>query len=292
MRYLAGQELADDLPEFAYADLSVGQTFPPFEYALSEDDIRTYVVATRDDNPIYRDAAAARAAGLSALAAPPTVTGIVGLLKAAIGAKWPDSTLHLRQTFVFHGYPLAGERLTLRLRVDHKEERKGRRYYTLAGETTGEDGRPITGLQGTFLYGFQVTAGTRAAVDARPPEATPPAADWTLERAVSQDLITRYAHASAGRAGIHIDPEFARRAGHASTIAHAMLTVTFLDQVLARGLGPEWHRRGTLAATFLAPVRPGDTVTAAARRDSETDFDTWGSTQAGHRVIAGHATLL
>ena len=112
---------------------------------------------------------------------------------------------------------------------------------------------------------------------------------------VAQHDIDRYAAASGGRAGIHIDPEYARRVGLDGTIAHGMMTLSYVDQMLAGWLGLRWYRGGTLDLKFVSPVRPGDTVTARGRvvqvaRDATTtrvSLGVWAENQRGERVLAG-----
>lgn len=305
MRYLAAQELPDEQAEFAYEDLDEGQTFPPYRFTLTPADVEVYLAATGYDAPHYREEAAACAAGLPGLVAPPTIVGIVGLLKAALGRRWPDSTLHLRQTFEFFDYPPVGAPLALQVNVGPKEERKGRRYLTLIGETRGPDDRLLVRTRSQLVYGWRAPAA-RSQPGATPAPGTPaaeagPVADTAgaelppLTRSIAQADITRYALASGGRARIHLDPAYARSVGLPDTIAHGLMVITYPDQVLERTLGLAWHRGGRLEATFLAALRPGDTVTAHARplatEDSRPAFEIWCSNQHGERVHVGRAVL-
>lgn len=319
MRFLATHELPDEQAEFGYDDLAVGQHFPPYAFTLTRDDALAYVAATEDDLPIFRDEAAARRAGLPGLVAPPTILGIVGLLKAALGRRWPDSTLHLRQTFAFHDYPPVGEPLTLVVSVGSKEERKGRRYLTLTGTTHDTAGRLLVRTHSTLLYGWRASAvadgGDRPAqaggpsapsaargagpaaaaqapgTDDRTPEgdALPP-----LVRTVTREAIQRYALASGGRARIHLDPDYARSVGLPDAIAHGLMVLTYADQMLARALGSSWHRGGCLELTFLAPVLAGDTLTVRAHRaaadGARLAFTLSCTNQRGQLVQGGRAT--
>ncbi|MBI4504640.1 MAG: MaoC family dehydratase N-terminal domain-containing protein [Chloroflexi bacterium] len=319
MRFLATHELPDEQAEFGYDDLTPGQRFPPYGFALTRDDVLAYVEATEDDLPLYRDEAAARRAGLRGLAAPPTILGIVGLLKAALGRRWPDSTLHLRQTFEFFDYPLVDEPLTLVVVVGPKEERKGRRYLTLIGETHDAAGRLLVGTHSTLLYGWRapavgdggspVPATARAAGrsaeaqapspgagSATPAQAAAAAGDElpALVRAATRETIRRYALASGGRARIHLDPDYARSVGLPDAVAHGLMVLTYADQMLARALGPTWHRGGRLELTFLAPVLAGSALTVRARRatadDGRAAFELSCTDQGGRLVQIGRAT--
>jgi 3-hydroxybutyryl-CoA dehydratase len=85
-----------------------------------------------------------------------------------------------------------------------------------------------------------------------------------LERRVSQEMIDAYARASGDYNPIHIDPEFARSTPVGGTIAHGMLVLSFISQMMTAALGAAWLESGSLDVRFRTPARPGDTVIARA----------------------------
>jgi 3-hydroxybutyryl-CoA dehydratase len=84
-------------------------------------------------------------------------------------------------------------------------------------------------------------------------------------RALDQAMIDRYADASGDHNPIHVDLEFARSTPMGGTIAHGMLVLAFMSEMMTACFGPAWLSTGTLDVRFRAPARPGDTVTARAR---------------------------
>ena len=82
---------------------------------------------------------------------------------------------------------------------------------------------------------------------------------------VTQDMINRYAAAASDFNPLHIDPEFARRTRYGGTVAHGMLSMAFLQELLTRAFGKSWLESGDLEVSFMAPVRPGEAITAEAK---------------------------
>lgn len=82
---------------------------------------------------------------------------------------------------------------------------------------------------------------------------------------ITQEKINRYASASGDGNPLHTDPEFAAQAMFGGTIAHGMLIVAYLSEMMTAAFGQTWLSGGRLKVRFKAPARPGDTVTAVGR---------------------------
>ncbi len=79
----------------------IGREFPPSEpYQIGRELIRNFATAIKDDNPIYHDVEAARAAGHQDLVAPPTFLITLGFRDRSYMA---DPTLNLNSAMVVHG---------------------------------------------------------------------------------------------------------------------------------------------------------------------------------------------
>ncbi|MCE2510806.1 MAG: MaoC family dehydratase [Alphaproteobacteria bacterium] len=87
---------------------------------------------------------------------------------------------------------------------------------------------------------------------------------------VTQEQINRYAEASGDRNPLHTDPEFAKQTIFRRTIAHGLLTLSFLSQAMAAWDWKGWAAGGGLDITFLGPVYPDDEVTV---RGTVTAFE-------------------
>lgn len=84
-------------------------------------------------------------------------------------------------------------------------------------------------------------------------------------RTLSQAMIERYADASGDHNPIHVDLAFARSTPMGGTIAHGMLVLAFISEMMTEAFGASWLSSGALDVRFRAPARPDDTVTARAR---------------------------
>jgi acyl dehydratase len=80
----------------------VGRVFPESEpYEVSRVKIAEFADAIGDPNPVYRDSAAARAAGHPDVIAPPTFAIVISM--AASGTAMADPDLGLNYAMVVHG---------------------------------------------------------------------------------------------------------------------------------------------------------------------------------------------
>jgi len=82
---------------------------------------------------------------------------------------------------------------------------------------------------------------------------------------ISQEKINLYAEASGDFNPIHIDEDFARQTLFGGTIAHGMLCLAFISEMMTVAFGKDWASGGKLSVRFKAPVRPGDTITTEGK---------------------------
>ena len=82
---------------------------------------------------------------------------------------------------------------------------------------------------------------------------------------LSQDMLNRYADASGDHNPIHTDEAFAKTTQMGGTIAHGMLVLSSISQMMTAAFGERWVTSGTLEVRFRAPARPADKVTARAK---------------------------
>jgi 3-hydroxybutyryl-CoA dehydratase len=82
------------------------------------------------------------------------------------------------------------------------------------------------------------------------------------ERRLTQEGIAAYAGASGDHNPLHIDPAFAATTRFGGTIAHGMLVLAFLSDMLTGAFGAAWAETGALKVRFRDAARPGDVVTS------------------------------
>ncbi len=114
-------------------------------------------------------------------------------------------------------------------------------------------------------------------------------------RTITQTQIDAYAEASGDHNPIHVDPAFAAATPFAGTIAHGMLVLALIGEMMFGAFGERWLTSGRLKVRFKAPTRPGDAVTASAelvKRDGAVaEYAVQCATAAGEVVIEGRATV-
>lgn len=86
-----------------------------------------------------------------------------------------------------------------------------------------------------------------------------------IKRIVTQENINLYAEASRDFNPIHIDEEFAKKTPLGGTIAHGMLILAYVSQMMSDAFGRSWLTGGKLEVRFKTPARPGDTITVSGR---------------------------
>ncbi len=82
----------------------------------------------------------------------------------------------------------------------------------------------------------------------------------TLTRRIAQERINEYAEASGDHNPIHIDPEFAGKTALGGTVAHGMLVLAYVSELMTSVFRDNWTRGGHLSARFKGAAYPGDTV--------------------------------
>jgi acyl dehydratase len=136
----------------------VGREYPPTEpYEVGREKIREFADAIGDDNPAYRDRAAAQALGYPDVIAPPTFP-IVLTMKAA-GQIVADPALGLDYSRVVHGEqrfaytrPIrAGDVLRVTSKVDAIRAAAGNDLLTTRGDVTTVDGEHVVTAYSTIV---------------------------------------------------------------------------------------------------------------------------------------------
>lgn len=84
---------------------------------------------------------------------------------------------------------------------------------------------------------------------------------------ITQEKINLYAEASGDFNPIHIDETFAATTPLGGTIAHGMLNLAYVSEMMTSNFGRSWISDGKLRAKFKEPARPGDTVAINGKID-------------------------
>lgn len=140
--------------------------------------------------------------------------------------------------------------------------------------------------------------------DAAPPTSTSWAsgdAIRSVRRRVSRDNIDAYRSASGDHNRIHYDDEFAASTRFGGVIAHGMLTLAMISEMLAGEFGTCWLRSGSLRVRFRGAAFPGDlleSVGTVTKRESVANGTRLTcnvellNVDNGTKIITGSATLV
>lgn len=88
-----------------------------------------------------------------------------------------------------------------------------------------------------------------------------------LRRHATQAMIDAYARASGDFNPIHVDPDYARTGPFGSTIAHGLMTLAFVAQLLNTWSNGAFDDDGELDIAFVSPVYCGDEVMISGQVD-------------------------
>ena len=125
---------------------AIGKSYPPFEYEVGREKIREYAHAVGEDNLVYFDRAAARAAGFRDVVAPPMFAAVY-----SAGAVWPAwfdpevgvdfaMMVHGAQEFAWAEPVCAGDTITTTVSVKDISEQDGRGFYLFESRSHNQDG--------------------------------------------------------------------------------------------------------------------------------------------------------
>ncbi len=119
-----------------------------------------------------------------------------------------------------------------------------------------------------------------------------------ITKTIEQSDIDAFARVTGDHNPVHVDEEFAKTTRFGKRIAHGMLTASLISAVLANKLPGEGSVYLGQTLQFVAPVFPGDEITArvtvkAIREDKPImKLETVCVNQRGEVVIQGEATVL
>ncbi len=120
----------------------------------------------------------------------------------------------------------------------------------------------------------------------------------SLTKTITDDDIRAFAELTGDNNPVHLDEEFARASRFGRRIAHGMLSAGLISAVLANKLPGTGTVYLSQSLTFVAPVYPGDTITARVtvikiREDKPImTLETVCTNQNDKAVLRGEAVVL
>ena len=116
---------------------------------------------------------------------------------------------------------------------------------------------------------------------------------------ITQEKIKLYAEASGDFNPIHVDESFAAKTPLGGTIAHGMLNLAYVSEMMTMAFGRSWLSGGKLRVRVKEPARPGDTLTISGKIDciEQKDDVSYANcsfecrNQKGETLVAGEAIV-
>jgi 3-hydroxybutyryl-CoA dehydratase len=86
----------------------------------------------------------------------------------------------------------------------------------------------------------------------------------SITKQLSQAQVNEYADAADDHNPIHTDEAFAAASPFGGTIAHGMLVLATISEMMAASLGEAWLMDGKLKVRFKSPAKTTSALTASA----------------------------
>ena len=216
--------------------------------------------------------------------APPLYVVALGLGQILQRTSLPSGAIHSLQEFeLLEPLPM-GREVGVKAWLDRQRARGGLRFLTFGLSAESDSERPAMAIRTTLLLPEHQSTSRDPGEGGRESMARPPdskRSDLTqLRRTVTQGQLEEYSEVSGDRNPLHLDPEFAAGTQFGGIIAHGMLTLAFISEMLASSLGNHWLSSGTLRARFKGAAYPGDLV------------ETWGLQNGKDGELAGYVVGL
>ena len=135
-------------------DSAKGKTYPPLEYEVGKEKIREYAQAVGEDNTVYFDREAARAAGFRDVPAPPMFAMVYsspaitkGLFDPEVGINFA-MLVHGAQEFEWGEPVCAGDTITTTASVKDIHEKGGMGFYVFESVSENQQGEEV--VRGTW----------------------------------------------------------------------------------------------------------------------------------------------
>jgi len=135
-------------------DSAKGKTFPAHEYEVGREKIKEFAYAVGEDNPVYFDRQAAKAAGFRDVPAPPMFAvvysaGAMGpaILDPAVGMNFM-AMVHGGQEFVWGEPVCSGDTVSTTAEVKDISEKDGKGFYVFESVSTNQEGQEV--VRGTW----------------------------------------------------------------------------------------------------------------------------------------------
>ena len=120
-----------------------------------------------------------------------------------------------------------------------------------------------------------------------------------VDQVITQSMIIGYSKVSNDFNPIHLDSTFAIEAGFDTTIAHGMMVLSYISEMMTVAFGTKWTSTGQLKVKFRSPVFSGESIktfgellrTSKDNNLNKAFYKVGINNKNGDLVITGEATI-
>lgn len=258
--------------------------------SVTEERVSAYLRAVGDHLPIYHET------GL----APPLLGAALALGQILKQFSLPAGAIHSLQEFDTARAMEIGAGLETSAFLERQRERGGLRFLTFGANMRTPDGDTALAIKTTLLVPPPGGAGEpsertgriQAGIQAKGPDSQLA----VVSREISQQQLIDYSAVSGDDNPLHLDEEFAAGTQFGGIIAHGMLTLAFVSEMMTASLGEAWLASGSMRARFKGAAYAGDRLEAWGQPGkSEPEAQSYNvglrSNTSGEDLITGTATV-
>ncbi len=229
--------------------------------SVEEKPVDDYLSAVGDELSIYRET------GL----APPLYGTAASLGLLLRNLELPPGAIHSLQEFSVLAPITLGQELQATAALERPRQRGNLQFITAATHLKTSEGDVALSGKTTVL----VSDGATAAADRSPRNADGATSSDSsqlpvVQRTISREQLIAYSTASGDDNPLHLEEAFAAGTRFGGIIAHGMLTLAFLSEMLTLELGERWLTSGSLRARFKGAAYIGDRVETWGRIEEST----------------------
>lgn len=188
----------------------------------------------------------------------------------------PPGAIHSLQEITAIRPVTFGQEITGAAEVSQPRRRAGMEFITATIFLRDRDGREAFRGQSTVIAQDPTHAAGEGSVGekASPSSHSKPAAESegagaidlpAVVKTITHEQLRLYAQVSGDQNPLHLDPGFAATTQFGGIIAHGMLTLAFISEVMTKAFGKAWLQSGAMRVRFKGAAYPGRAVEAGGK---------------------------
>jgi len=289
-----------------FEDIEIGRRRDRLSYRLTPGDIRKYLDAVQDDNPVYREESPS---GLPI--APSTICARDIFRLPLMQTFWdgielcepPEDRrafLHAKHEIDYINPPRSGMKINVEGFIADKYIERGRYWVVVETVTRAENGLEFLRCRGTFTWLADEKLAEESTRIRESVSNIPTGKEiQSLKKLVTLEAGKLFSGWPEQK-NYHTDEKIAQDFGFPSIIMQAFMGVAYLSEMCYGFFGDSWYRGGKLTAKFISTVLLPICLTArGVVKEGASDkskmvsgLDVWLEDEEGGKVQVGEASCL